>query len=113
MAKVYSTEYSRYTDQYKQLAVLLSYHPDMLAIELAEKLGIHPIMLYRWRLEVKQKKIKGKAKQKDFQSETDLLKANQRIKALEKELQETQQERDFLKKVKRFSQALNTKSSRS
>lgn len=113
MAKVYSTEYSRYTDQYKQLAVLLSYHPDMLAIEVAEKLGIHPIMLYRWRLEVKQKKIKGKAKQNDFQSETDLLKANQRIKALEKELQETKQERDFLKKVKRFSRVLNTKSSRS
>jgi len=73
MARVYSTEYSRYTDQFKQLAVLLSYYPDMLAIEVAEKLGIHPIMLYRWRLEVKQKKIKDKAKSKDIQSETDLL----------------------------------------
>lgn len=113
MAKVYSTEYSRYTNQFKQLAVLLSYQPDMLALEVAEKLGIHPIMLYRWRLEVKQKKIKGNAKSTDFQSETDLLKANQRIKTLEKELKETQQERDFLKKVKRFSQALNKKSSRS
>lgn len=113
MAKVYSTEYSSYTDQFKQLAVLLSYQPDMLAAEVAEKLGIHPIMLYRWRLEVKQKKIKGKGKSADFQSETDLLKANQRIKTLEKELKETQQERDFLKKVKRFSQALNKKSSRS
>jgi transposase len=56
MAKVYSTECSRYTDQFKQLAVLLSYQPDMLALEVAEKLGIHPIMLYRWRLEVKQKR---------------------------------------------------------
>ena len=113
MAKVYSTEYSSYTEQFKQLAVLLSYQPDMLAVEVAEKLGIHPIMLYRWRLEVKQKKIKGKAKPKDFQSETDLLKANQRIKTLEKALTEARQERDFLKKVKRFSQALNAKSSRS
>lgn len=113
MAKVYATEYSRYTDQFKRLAVLLSYHPDMLAIEVAEKLGIHPIMLYRWRLEVKQKKIKGKSSGADFKKETDLLKANQRIKALEKELKDTQQERDFLKKVKRFSQALKDKSSRS
>ena len=113
MPKAISTEYSRYTDQFKQLAVLLSYQPDMLALEVAEKLGIHPIMLYRWRLEVKQKKIKGKSSATDLPSETDLLKANQRIKALEKELKETKQERDFLKKVKRFSQALKDKSSRS
>ena len=57
MAKVYSTEYSSYTDQLKQLAVFLSYHPDMLALEVREKLGINPIMLYQCRLEVKQKKI--------------------------------------------------------
>jgi transposase-like protein len=70
-------------------------------------------MLYRWRLEVKQKKIRGKSSKPVFKTETDLLKANQKIEALEKELKETQQERDFLKKVKRFSQALNKKSSRS
>jgi len=70
-------------------------------------------MLYRWRPEVKQKKIKEKSSGADFKKETVLLKANQRIKALEKELKETQLECDFLKKVKRFSQALNKKSSHS
>jgi len=113
MPKTLSTEYSRYTNEFKRLAVLLSHHPDILTIDVAENLGIHPVMLYRWRMEMKNGEIPGKPGLKEIHTETDLLKANQKIKELENKLQETEQERDFLKKVKRFFQTANTKSSHS
>lgn len=113
MPKTISKEYSRYTNEYKRLAVLLTYHPDILATDVANNLGIHPVMLYRWRMEMKNGEIPGKPSLNDIHAETDLLKANQKIKRLEKKLKETQQERDFLKKAKRFFQAPNDKSSHS
>ncbi|NOY71132.1 MAG: transposase [Gammaproteobacteria bacterium] len=113
MPKVISKEYNRYTNEFKRLSVLLTYHPDILATEVAEKLGIHPVMLYRWRMEMKNGDIPGKSGLNDIYTETDLFKANQKIKELESKLNETRQERDFLKKVKRFFQEENSKSSRS
>ncbi len=87
--------------------------PDILATEVADKLGIHPVMLYRWRMEMKNGDIPGKSGLNDIYTETDLFKANQKIKELESKLNETRQERDFLKKVKRFFQEANSKSSHS
>jgi len=113
MPKTKSKEYSRYTNEFKRLSVLLSHHPDILSTEVAENLGIHPVMLYRWRMEMKNGEIPGKPGMNEIKTETDLLKAHQKIKELEDELKATQQERDFLKKVKRFFQAQNNKSSRS
>ncbi|PWK49324.1 transposase [Pleionea mediterranea] len=104
MPKTYSKEYDRYSNNFKRLAVLLTYHPDLLALEVAEHLGIHPVMLYRWRMEMKRGQIKGGDSEADIVEETELIEANRRIKQLEKQLKETQRERDFLKKVKRFSQ---------
>ena len=113
MPKTLSKEYSRYTNEFKRLSVLLTQHPDILAIDVAERLGLHPVMLYRWRMEMKNGKIPGRASLNEIHTETDLLKANQKIKELERKLKETRQERDFLKKVKRFFQAPNSTSSRS
>ncbi len=111
MPKTISKEYSRYTNEFKRLSVLMSHHPDILATDVAENLGIHPVMLYRWRMEMKNGEIPGRPSLNEIHTETDLLKANQKIKELEDKLKETQQERDFLKKVKRFFQAPNNKSS--
>lgn len=104
MPKTISTEYGRYTDDFKRLAVLLSHHPDTLATEVAESLGIHPVMLYRWRMELKKGEISGKPRLEDMKTEADLLLANQEIKRLKKVLKESQRENDFLKKAKRFFQ---------
>jgi len=39
---------NRYPDEYKIKAVQLADHPDILAKDVAEDLGIHPILLYHW-----------------------------------------------------------------
>ena len=111
MGKTKSKHYGRYSNEFKRLVVLLSYHPEIKGTELADKLRIHPIMLYRWRLEMKQSKIAHESVSKDGKSETDLLIANERIKALEKQLKEAERERDFLKKAKRFFQDKKANSS--
>lgn len=113
MSKTLSAEYDRYSNEFKRLAVVLTHHPDMLALDVAQKLGIHPVMLYRWRMEMKNGDIPGKPKLDEIDSEVDLIKANQEIRKLKKELKETQRERDFLKKAKRFFQVQKDKSSRS
>lgn len=113
MPKTLSKEYDRYSNEFKRIAVALTHHPDMLAIDIAEKLGIHPVMLYRWRMEMKNGDIPGKPTLDEIESEADLIQANREIRRLNKELKETQRERDFLKKAKRFFQAPNSKSSRS
>ncbi len=113
MPKTISKEYSRYTNEFKRLSVILSHHPDILSADVAEHLGIHPVMLYRWRMEMKNGEIPGRPGLNEIHTETDLLKANQKIKVLERRLKETQQERDFLKKAKRFFQTTNSKSSHS
>lgn len=104
MPKTISKEYDRYTVEFKRLAVALTLHPDILALEVAEHLGTHPVMLYRWRMEMRNGEIPGKDKLDDIVAESDIIKANQRIKRLEAELKETTMERDFLKKAKRFFQ---------
>ena len=40
---------NRYPDEFKVKAVLLANQPDILAKDVAENLGAHPILLYRWR----------------------------------------------------------------
>ena len=104
MPKTISTEYDRYTVEFKRLAVALTLHPDILANEVAEHLGIHPVMLYRWRMEMRKGEIPGKDKIDDVVAETDIIKANRRIQQLEADLKETATESDFLKKAKRFFQ---------
>jgi len=117
MGKTIKKHYDRYTLDFKLQAIKLSDHPNITALDVAETLGIHPVMLYRWRMEKKngtlrenkpmKKKAKpsGKAKpQPDpmVEKQAELLKANKRIKELEKALATKQEELDILKKAKRF-----------
>ena len=95
------------------MAVLLSEHPDILIKSVAERLGIHTTMLYRWRLEMKNGKIPDRPDDDDLSAETDLLKAKQKIKRLEDKLKKTERERDFLKKIERFSKELKKRHSSS
>ncbi len=102
MPRTISKEYDSYSLDFKRMAVALTHHPDMLAIDIATKLGLHPVMLYRWRMEMRKGDLKGKASPKSIKKETDLVGANRRIEELEKELAKTQKENDFLKKLGRF-----------
>lgn len=111
MPKTISTEYDSYHVDFKRLAVALTLHPDILALDVANRLGIHPVMLYRWRMEMRNGGLPGKSNLEDVELETDLISSNRKIKVLEKKLKTTTRERDFLKKVKRFFQEQNHKSS--
>jgi len=117
MGKTIKRKYDRYTLSFKLQAIKLSDHPGITAIEVAESLGIHPVMLYRWRMEkrngtlrdgypMKKKPIqKSKPAQQSksqIGAEAELLKAQKRIKELEKSLAASQEELDILKKAKRF-----------
>ena len=42
-----------YNYQFKHTAVRVSNHPDIQTVDVAEALNIHPIMLYRWRGEMR------------------------------------------------------------
>ena len=117
MPQTKKRHYDRYTLAFKQQAVRLSCHPNVTTKDIAEALGIHVVMLYRWCMEHRRgelrenkhmkpakpspKRVKKRAdpaKAKD----DELIKANKRIKALEKALAQRTEELDLLKKAQRF-----------
>jgi transposase len=117
MGQTIKRKYDRYTLSFKLQAIKLANHPGVTAVEIAESLGIHPVMLYRWRMEkrngtLRENKTMSKksppSKKHNEQTvalqtkEAELLKANKRIKELEKSLAARQEELDILKKAKRF-----------
>lgn len=117
MGQTLKRNYDRYTLAFKLQAIKLADHPNVTAIDIAESLGIHPVMLYRWRMEKKDgtlyenkhmkktdrppRKAKSRADPM-VAKDAKLLKANKRIKELEKSLASKQEELDILKKAKRF-----------
>ncbi len=47
-----------YNYQFKHTAVKITDHPNIQSVDVAEALGIHPIMLYRRRQEMREGKIR-------------------------------------------------------
>ena len=93
----------RYDIEFKRMAVVLANHPDMSNQAVAESLGIHPFMLSRWKKECREGRLMGKRFSRE--AETELAKANRRIRELEKALKQAELENDLLKKAKRFLSA--------
>ena len=104
----------RYTLAFKLQAVRLTEHPNVVSQDIAEALGIHPVMLYRWRMEVRNGVLKETAAMKkkpdpnplspdsDRNVQAELSAANKRIKQLEKALALREEELDILKKAEQF-----------
>jgi len=86
-----------YNYQFKHTAVRVTNHPGIQSVDVAEALDIHPIMLYRWRGEMRSGKIKDN--DQEARSINDLMEAEKRIKQLEKELSKVRQENAVLKKA--------------
>lgn len=117
MGKTRSRHYNRYTLEYKMQAVKLANHPGVKATDVAESLGIHEVMLYRWQMEYRKGELRANKHMKSDkpspkrqssrtdplrQKQDDLDQANKRIARLEKELANTREELDLLKKAERF-----------
>lgn len=117
MGQTKKRNYDRYTLAFKLQAVKLANHPNVKSKDIAESLGLHPVMLYRWQMEhrngtlvenKRMKTTKPSPKRRPPQTdpmtikEQELKAAQKRIKQLEKELSNRNDELDLLKKAERF-----------
>ena len=117
MGQTQKRNYDRYTLDFKLQAVRMANHPDVKSKAIAESLGIHPVMLYRWQMEYRQgelreskymksKKPSPKRRQRrtdpGVDKDAELLIAHKRIKELEQSLASREEELDLLKKAQRF-----------
>ncbi len=94
---------NRYPDEFKVKAVQLADHPDILAKDVAEDLGIHPILLYRWRKEYREGKFKEDKRKKNLQIEAKKVSELLRIQKLEREVKKLRVENELLKKTIEFN----------
>ena len=119
MGQTRKRHYDRYTLAYKLQAVRLANHPDVKSKDVAESLGIHPVMLYRWQMEYRRGELRENKRMKPGKSspkrrpkradplksvEDELKAAQKRIAKLERELANRNDEIDLLKKAERFFQ---------
>ena len=89
-----------YNFQFKHTAVSITNHPNILSVDVAEALNIHPIMLYRWRQEMREGILENN--DKEARSRDKLLSAVSKIKKLEYELKRVRAENTLLKKAERL-----------
>jgi transposase-like protein len=89
-----------YNYQFKHTAVRVTNHPDIQTVDVAEALDIHPIMLYRWRGEMRTGKLKDN--DQEARSKSGLIAAEKKIKQLEKELSKVRQENVVLRKAEKL-----------
>lgn len=92
--------HTHYNYQFKHTAVTITNHPDIQTVDVAEALSIHPIMLYRWRGEMRTGKIKDNDQK--ARSNSELIDAQKKIKQLEKELAKVRQENSVLRKAEKL-----------
>jgi len=113
--------YDSYTLAFKVKAVKETKKRGVKAIDVAEALGIHPVMLYRWRQEFKEGRLSENKHMKvpapppkKSRVESDQLKvAQRRIRELEKSLAAKEEEVIILKKAGRFFLGQRKKDTRS
>jgi transposase len=89
-----------YNYQFKHTAVRVTNHPDIQTVDVAEALDIHPIMLYRWRGEMRIGKLKDN--DQEARSQSQLNAAEKKIQKLEKELAKVRQENAVLRKAEKL-----------
>ena len=112
-------QYDRYTLEFKKIVVKLANHHGVMAKEVAETLGLHPVMVYRWQMEDRRGELRGnpymtrqvqkkasatsaRKSEREKQAEKKLKQAEKRIEKLERELANREDELQLLKKAERF-----------
>ena len=105
------TTYDYYDDRFKATAVALGELTNVKALDVAELLGIHPVMLYRWKKELRDGKIMKRADKGSLDTET--ARELRRLKKVEKAHQALQMEHELLKKSIQYSLERKRRSSAS
>jgi transposase len=101
----------RYSAEFKLTAVKLTKMPGVEVQTVAQALDIHPFMLSRWRKEVREGVLRGRAKRIDV--EPRRAREIKRLQALERAHAILKAEHELLKKAIRFCSARRRKSSSS
>jgi transposase len=99
----------RYSVEFKLTAVKLSRMSGVQVQTVANALDIHPFMLSRWRKEVRDGMLRGRARRVEVGPRREL----KRLQMLEREHAMLQEEHELLKKAIRFCSARRRRSSRS
>lgn len=108
------TKYDSYDDRFKAIAVELGALPGVKAIDVAEILDIHPIMLYRWKKEYRDGGIVKRQNKGTLETaEKSELKRLRKMEKEHKEHKELLMKHDLLKKSIQFCSDLKKKSSSS
>lgn len=103
--------YNSYNDQFKATAVALTKVAGVKASDVAEALCIHPVMLYRWRMETRNGTLM--TNKKDINIDPKMRAELKRLRKLEREHNLLKQEHELLKKAIRHSLQQKKKSSNS
>ena len=98
----------KYSDQFKLTAVRLSQQPGIQVKTVATALEIHPFMLSKWRKDVRDGLLRGKAPKAPPAGPAREI---AQLQALERKYAELQEEHDLLKKGIRFCSARKATSS--
>jgi len=103
---------TKYSNEFKATAVLLSHLDDCSVKSVAESLDIHPVMLSNWRRQYDEGKFVID-KRKKVVKKTKTLSANAQIATLRREIERLKAENDILKKWQRFLAEQRQKNSNS
>jgi transposase len=105
------TKYDYYDDHFKVTAVALGDLPGAQAKDVAAVLDIHPVMLYRWKKEVRDGVIMKKSVKGSL--DNDQAKELKRLQKVEKAYERLQMEYDLLKKSIQYCSDQKKRSSNS
>jgi transposase len=101
----------RYSVEFKVTAVKLSHMAGVEVQTVANALDIHPFMLSRWRKEVRDGVLKGRARRVDLPSRP--AREIKELQALKRDYALLKEEHELLKKAIRFCSERRWRSSRS
>lgn len=101
----------RYSIEFKLTAVKLSQMPGVEVQTVANALDIHPFMLSRWRKEVRDGVLRGRARRVELPSRP--AREIKQLQALKREHAMLKEEHELLKKAIRFSSERRRRSSSS
>jgi transposase len=93
-----------YSNEFKVRAVKLTHQADIKLKQIAEGLGIHPMMLSRWRKEYRDGLLHSDGRQRIGMSKKKKSPTKQitEVARLKKEVARLQQENDLLKKWQQY-----------
>lgn len=100
----------KYSDEFKLTAVHLGHQPGIQVRTVAASLAIHPVMLTKWRTDVREQRLTGRPRPRPrTPPPAELL----RLQELERDYPLLKEEHDLLKKAIRFCSARKARPPRS